>query len=238
MFITNSFFYFFNHLLQPILPPLARSGADLERLEHIERQLTLLWEQLQQRDHKQDERYGNILELYSTLKDQLHSRTDKESLGLWVSSLLDQRVSVLHGELEQEHAQRVQVGAGGYMGEWWLPLGFLRHSLYSSSHLCCAEWRAAGKSATGSGRTVSRDRGSASDSDGQNSGVHSCFTASSPGTRLCRMIRADWHLVVVERSPCWTILLWFKGILIGIVHFTQKQPEGFVWVSCQFSAPP
>lgn len=95
---------------------MAFSGADLERLEHIERQLELLWAQLHQRDHKQDQRHGNILELYNTLKDQLHTHTDRESLGLWVSSLLDQRVAVLQGELEQEHAQRAQVGTGGYMG--------------------------------------------------------------------------------------------------------------------------
>lgn len=116
-FIFCYYSLFFNHFfLQPILPPVALSGADLERLEHIEHQLTLLWAQLQQRDHKEDERHGNILELYNTLKDQLHTRTDRESLGLWVSSLLDQRVSVLQGELEQEHAQRVQVGTGRYMG--------------------------------------------------------------------------------------------------------------------------
>lgn len=107
-------FFFYHFLLQPILPPVAL--GDLERLEHIERQLALLWAQLQQRDHKQDERHGNIIELYNTLKDQLHTRTDRESLGLWVSSLLDQRVAVLQGELEQAHAQRVQVGTGGYMG--------------------------------------------------------------------------------------------------------------------------
>lgn len=95
---------------------MALSGADLERLEHIERQLAQLWVQLQQRDDKQDERHGNILELYNSLKDQLHTRTDKVSLGLWVSSLLDQRVNVLQGELQQEHAQRVQVGTEVYMG--------------------------------------------------------------------------------------------------------------------------
>ncbi|CAG11408.1 unnamed protein product, partial [Tetraodon nigroviridis] len=81
---------------------------DLERLAHIERQLALLGAQLKQTDHKQDERHGNILELYNSLKDQLHTRTDRESLGVWVSSLLDQRVGVLQGELEQEHAQRLQ----------------------------------------------------------------------------------------------------------------------------------
>uniref|UniRef100_H3DKT7 Sad1 and UNC84 domain containing 1b n=1 Tax=Tetraodon nigroviridis TaxID=99883 RepID=H3DKT7_TETNG len=91
-----------------MLPPVALSGADLERLAHIERQLALLGAQLKQTDHKQDERHGNILELYNSLKDQLHTRTDRESLGVWVSSLLDQRVGVLQGELEQEHAQRLQ----------------------------------------------------------------------------------------------------------------------------------
>eukprot|EP00066_Takifugu_rubripes_P012970 XP_011602236.1 PREDICTED: SUN domain-containing protein 1 isoform X3 [Takifugu rubripes] len=91
-----------------VLPPVALTGADLERLERVERQLALLWEQLQQRDHKQDERHGNILGLYNTLKEQLHTQTDRESLGLWVSSLLDQRVGVLHGELEQEQTRRVQ----------------------------------------------------------------------------------------------------------------------------------
>lgn len=98
--------YFFP---QPVLPPVALTGADLERLERVEHQLALLWEQLQQRDHKQDERHGNILGLYNTLKEQLHTQTDRESLGLWVSSLLDQRVGVLHGELEQEQTRRVQV---------------------------------------------------------------------------------------------------------------------------------
>lgn len=89
----------------------------MERLEHIERQLALLWEQLQQRDHKQDERHGNILGLYNTLKEQLHTQTDRESLGLWVSSLLDQRVGVLQGELEQEQTRRAQVQKGGYIAQ-------------------------------------------------------------------------------------------------------------------------
>lgn len=92
---------------------MALTGADLERLERVERQLALLWEQLQQRDHKQDERHGNILGLYNTLKEQLHAQTDRESLGLWVTSLLDQRVGVLHGELEQEQTRRVQVRIQG-----------------------------------------------------------------------------------------------------------------------------
>lgn len=89
------------------------SGVDLERLERVERQLALLWEQVQQGDRKQEQRHGDILGLYSTLKEHLHTQTDRESLGLWVSSLLEQRLGVLRGELEQENAHRAQVGRRG-----------------------------------------------------------------------------------------------------------------------------
>lgn len=92
-----------------MLPPVVVSGVDLERLEHVERQLALLWEQVQQGDQKQEQRHGDILGLYSTLREQLHTQTDRESLGLWVSSLLEQRLGVLRGELEQENTHRAQV---------------------------------------------------------------------------------------------------------------------------------
>lgn len=94
---------------QPILPPAALSAADLERLERVESQLALLWDRVQQGDQKQDERHGNVLGLYHTLKEQLHTETNKESLDLWMSSLLEQRLGILRGELEQENTQREQV---------------------------------------------------------------------------------------------------------------------------------
>ncbi|XP_049418472.1 SUN domain-containing protein 1 isoform X4 [Epinephelus fuscoguttatus] len=92
----------------PVLPPVAVSGVDLERLERVERQLALLWERVQQGDQKQEQHHGDVMGLYSTLKEQLHTQTDRESLGLWVSSLLEQRLGVLRGELEQENTQRAQ----------------------------------------------------------------------------------------------------------------------------------
>ncbi|XP_071329775.1 SUN domain-containing protein 1 isoform X6 [Trachinotus anak] len=92
----------------PILPSGAVSTVDLERLERVERQLALLWERVQQGDQKQEQRHGDILGLYSTLREQLHTQTDRESLGLWVSSLLEQRLGVLRGELEQENTHRAQ----------------------------------------------------------------------------------------------------------------------------------
>ncbi|KAA8585092.1 hypothetical protein FQN60_003786 [Etheostoma spectabile] len=92
----------------PSLPPVAVSSVDLERLERIEQRLTLLWEQVQQGDQEQEQRHGEVLGLYSTLREQLHTQTDRESLGLWVSSLLEQRLGALRGELTQESAHRAQ----------------------------------------------------------------------------------------------------------------------------------
>lgn len=93
-----------------MLPPVAVSSVDLERLERVERQLDLLWERVQQGDQKQEQHHGDVLGLYSTLREQLHTKTDRESLGLWVSSLLEQRLAVLQGELDQEKTHRAQVG--------------------------------------------------------------------------------------------------------------------------------
>ncbi|CAJ1075001.1 SUN domain-containing protein 1 isoform X2 [Xyrichtys novacula] len=92
----------------PILPPVAVSGVDLERLERVEQQLALLWERVKQGDQTQEQRHGDVLGLYGTLREQLQTQTDKESLGLWVSSLLEQRLGVLRAELEQENTNRAQ----------------------------------------------------------------------------------------------------------------------------------
>lgn len=86
------------------------AGVELERLERVERQLALLWEKVQQGDQKQDQHHSVILGLYSSLREQLHSRNERESLEVWVSSLLEQRLGVLRGELEQESTNRAQVG--------------------------------------------------------------------------------------------------------------------------------
>lgn len=88
---------------------MALSSVDLERLEHVERQLALLWDRVEKGDQKQEQRHGDILGIYSTLREQLHTQTDRENLGLWVSSLLEQRLSALRGQLEQENAHRAEV---------------------------------------------------------------------------------------------------------------------------------
>uniref|UniRef100_A0A1A7WKV8 Sad1 and UNC84 domain containing 1 n=1 Tax=Iconisemion striatum TaxID=60296 RepID=A0A1A7WKV8_9TELE len=94
----------------PILPPVVVSGVDLERLEHVERQLSLLRDRVQQGDEKQDQRHRDTLGLYTTLREQLHTHTERESLEAWMSSLLEQRLGVLQGELELENTHTAQSG--------------------------------------------------------------------------------------------------------------------------------
>ncbi|XP_028311875.1 SUN domain-containing protein 1 isoform X13 [Gouania willdenowi] len=77
----------------PIRLPETVSALDLERLKHMEHQLAQLFERIHHRDQREE---------------QLHTPTDKQSLGLWVSSLLEQKIKLLRGELDQENTLRVQ----------------------------------------------------------------------------------------------------------------------------------
>lgn len=83
----------------------------LERLERVEHGLALLWERVQQGDQRQEQHHGDTLAQYTLLREQLDSQTDRDSLGLWVSGLLEHRITLLRGELEQQEAShRAQVG--------------------------------------------------------------------------------------------------------------------------------
>nr|XP_015801093.2 SUN domain-containing protein 1 isoform X3 [Nothobranchius furzeri] len=92
----------------PILPPVVVSGVDLERLDRVEHQLALLRDRVQQGDEKQDQRHRDILGLYTTLREQLHTHTERERLEAWMSSLLEQRLGVLREKLEQENTHAAQ----------------------------------------------------------------------------------------------------------------------------------
>ncbi|XP_023204273.1 SUN domain-containing protein 1-like isoform X4 [Xiphophorus maculatus] len=93
----------------PILPPAAiHSGVDLDRLEIVERQLAMLWEKVQAGNQKQDQRHSNVLGLYSSLREQVHSQNERESFEVWVSSMMEQRLGVLRGELQRENLNIAQ----------------------------------------------------------------------------------------------------------------------------------
>lgn len=90
----------------------------LERLERVEHGLALLWERVQQGDQRQEQHHGDTLAQYTLLREQLDSQTDRDSLGLWVSGLLEHRITLLRGELEQQEAShRAQVGMAVRGGE-------------------------------------------------------------------------------------------------------------------------
>ncbi|XP_041735138.2 SUN domain-containing protein 1 isoform X6 [Coregonus clupeaformis] len=91
--------------LQPVLPPIVTVDTEsLERLERVEHGLALLWERVQRGDQRQEQRHGDTLAQYTLLREQLDSQTDRDSLGLWVSGLLEHRITLLRGELEQQEA--------------------------------------------------------------------------------------------------------------------------------------
>ncbi|XP_059925712.1 SUN domain-containing protein 1 isoform X8 [Gadus macrocephalus] len=99
----------------PALPPAAAAAAvvalaslDLERLERLEQRLALLWEQVQRGDQQQEQRFGDTLVLHSSLREELRTQTDRDSLGLWVSALLEGKLGALRVELEEGDAHRAK----------------------------------------------------------------------------------------------------------------------------------
>ncbi|KAG5832601.1 hypothetical protein ANANG_G00292840 [Anguilla anguilla] len=50
----------------------------------------------------QEQQHGEVLGLYASLREQLDRRTDRDGLGLWVSGLLEQRLTLLRSELQQD----------------------------------------------------------------------------------------------------------------------------------------
>lgn len=86
------------------------SEADSERLSRIEQSLEMLWEKVTTSGGKQDERHAEVLGLCSSLKEELRTNTDKETMDQWVGKLLEQRISLLREEIaekETEHSQQV-----------------------------------------------------------------------------------------------------------------------------------
>ncbi|MCJ8738349.1 hypothetical protein PDJAM_G00034720 [Pangasius djambal] len=86
------------------------SEADSERLARIEQSLGMLWDKVAASGGKQEERHAEVLGLCSSLKEELRTNTDKESMGQWVGTIVEQRLSLLRGEMEteMEHSQKHQ----------------------------------------------------------------------------------------------------------------------------------
>ncbi|KAL7869795.1 hypothetical protein AOLI_G00137830 [Acnodon oligacanthus] len=79
-----------------------------ERLTQVEQSLTQLWERVVASGSRQEQQHEEVLSLYTSIRDQLRTHTDRESMGQWVSTLMEQRVSLLRKQIEKEKQQSQQ----------------------------------------------------------------------------------------------------------------------------------
>ncbi|XP_041942659.1 SUN domain-containing protein 1 isoform X2 [Alosa sapidissima] len=87
---------------------LAALAADAERLSLLEGRVAALWQSVQQGERQQEEQHGEALGLYRSLEEQLRTATDRHTLGLWVSGLLEDKLSALRAHLERQANQRAE----------------------------------------------------------------------------------------------------------------------------------
>ncbi|KPP66988.1 SUN domain-containing protein 1-like [Scleropages formosus] len=89
-----------------VQPATMVPSMNLERLARLEERLEHLWGSVEKDGQLHKEQHREVMALYQTLADQLVERTDRDSLALWVSGLLDQRLTLLRKELQQDTVQR------------------------------------------------------------------------------------------------------------------------------------
>lgn len=98
-------------MLWPEQEPPVVSKVDSERLARIEQSLGLLWDKVTASGGEHEERHAEVLSLCSSLKEELHTNTDKEALNQWVGTILEQRLRLLREEMEKEteYSQKVRL---------------------------------------------------------------------------------------------------------------------------------
>lgn len=85
-------------------------SVDSERLARLEQRLAQLWEKVERGGRRQENQHREVLSLYQSVREQLDTQTDKDSMGLWVSGLLEEKLTLLRREMEKDAAlQREQV---------------------------------------------------------------------------------------------------------------------------------
>ncbi|XP_052466842.1 SUN domain-containing protein 1 isoform X4 [Carassius gibelio] len=81
---------------------LLSSSVEAERLMRLEDNLSQLWDRVTGGLLRQEEQHTEVLSLYNTLRSELHRHTDRESLGQWIGDLLEERFSLLTGDVQKE----------------------------------------------------------------------------------------------------------------------------------------
>ncbi|XP_045558403.1 SUN domain-containing protein 1 isoform X12 [Salmo salar] len=98
----------------PLPPTVSQPGSvavsvDSERLAQLEQRLAHLWEKVEGGGQRQEQQHGEVLGLYHSLREQLETQTDRDGMGLWVSGLLEEKLTLLRREMEKDAAlQREQ----------------------------------------------------------------------------------------------------------------------------------
>ncbi|CDQ66773.1 unnamed protein product [Oncorhynchus mykiss] len=91
----------------PPPPAVSQPGSvavsvDSERLAQLEQRLTQLWEKVEGGGQRQEQQHGEVLRLYHSLREQLDTQADRDGMGLWVSGLLEERLTLLRREMEKD----------------------------------------------------------------------------------------------------------------------------------------
>ncbi|CAN9508834.1 unnamed protein product [Ophioblennius macclurei] len=81
----------------------AEASAEWSRLSHVEQRLAALWDRVEDRGRRAQRRHDEVLRLYSTL----HQQRDGEEA--WLSQLLDQQLSEIRRQLDEDQQQREQM---------------------------------------------------------------------------------------------------------------------------------
>ncbi|XP_056326093.1 SUN domain-containing protein 1 isoform X2 [Danio aesculapii] len=82
--------------------PSVVSSVEAERLMRLEESVSQLWDRVAGGLLRQEEQHTEMLSLYNTLRSEIHGYTDRESLGKWIGDLLEERFSLLKGEVQKE----------------------------------------------------------------------------------------------------------------------------------------
>ncbi|XP_024242303.1 SUN domain-containing protein 1 isoform X5 [Oncorhynchus tshawytscha] len=77
-------------------------SVDSERLAQLEQRLAQLWEKVEGGGQRQEQQHGEVLGLYHSLREQLNTQADRDGMGLWVSGLLEERLTLLRREMEKD----------------------------------------------------------------------------------------------------------------------------------------
>uniref|UniRef100_A0A8C2CTI9 Sad1 and UNC84 domain containing 1 n=1 Tax=Cyprinus carpio TaxID=7962 RepID=A0A8C2CTI9_CYPCA len=96
------------HISPPVISQAASESISSERLARLELRVAALWESIQQGELKAKQQREEAAGYVQALEDQINTQTDRESLSLWVSQLLEPKFTALKGEMERVEVNRAE----------------------------------------------------------------------------------------------------------------------------------